>query len=70
MMSESAVDGAPSGVPGLVEDWASDKQAYNVPWGKAMMWIFLVSDTFIFYLLPYRLPKRTPYHYRTLATPN
>ena len=37
MMSESAVDGAPSGVPGLVEDWASDKQAYNVPWGKAMM---------------------------------
>ena len=48
MMSESAVDGAPSGVPGLVEDWASDKQAYNVPWGKAMMWIFLVSDTFIF----------------------
>ena len=44
MMSESAVDGAPSGVPGLVEDWASDKQAYNVPWGKAMMWIFLVSE--------------------------
>ena len=27
----------------------SDQQAFqNVPWGKAMMWIFLLSDTFIF----------------------
>jgi cytochrome c oxidase subunit 3 len=33
---------------GLVSDWASDKQTFNVPWGKAMMWIFLLSDTFIF----------------------
>ena len=32
----------------LVDDWGADKQAYHVPWGKAMMWIFLVSDTFIF----------------------
>ncbi|MGI9250431.1 MAG: heme-copper oxidase subunit III family protein [Pseudohongiellaceae bacterium] len=37
-----------AGVSGLVDDWAADKQAYHVPWGKAMMWIFLVSDTFIF----------------------
>ena len=30
-------------------DWSSDKDAFKeVPWGKAMMWIFLVSDTFIF----------------------
>ena len=36
------------GVTGLVNDWSADKQAYHVPWGKAMMWIFLVSDTFIF----------------------
>ena len=36
------------GIAGLVDDWAADKQAYHVPWGKAMMWIFLVSDTFIF----------------------
>ncbi|MEX0903420.1 MAG: heme-copper oxidase subunit III family protein [Pseudohongiellaceae bacterium] len=36
------------GVPGLVDDWTADKQTYHVPWGKAMMWIFLVSDTFIF----------------------
>lgn len=34
---------------GLVEDWASDQDTFkNVPWGKAMMWIFLLSDTFIF----------------------
>lgn len=37
------------GLPGLVDDWASDQRAFkNVPWGKAMMWIFLLSDTFIF----------------------
>ena len=49
-MSEAAVSSvAPSeGVPGLLDDWTADKQAYHVPWGKAMMWIFLVSDTFIF----------------------
>ena len=36
------------GMDGLVDDWSADKQTYHVPWGKAMMWIFLVSDTFIF----------------------
>ena len=40
---------ASSGRLGLVADWASDKDAFkNVSWGKAMMWIFLLSDTFIF----------------------
>ncbi len=39
---------APEGLPGVVSDWSSDKQAFRVPWGKAMMWIFLLSDTFIF----------------------
>ena len=29
-------------------DFGADKQAFTVPWGKAMMWIFLLSDTFIF----------------------
>ena len=29
-------------------DYSADKQAFSVPWGKAMMWIFLLSDTFIF----------------------
>jgi len=32
----------------IVDDWSADKQVFHVPWGKAMMWIFLVSDTFIF----------------------
>lgn len=32
----------------VVADYADDKQAFAVPWGKAMMWIFLLSDTFIF----------------------
>ena len=37
-----------NGHAGLVADWSADKQAFPVPWGKAMMWIFLLSDTFIF----------------------
>ena len=46
-MAES-VELAP-GLKGLTSDWASDQRAFkNVPWGKAMMWIFLLSDTFIF----------------------
>ena len=49
-MSEAAATSVSpnDGVTGLVDDWTADKQAYHVPWGKAMMWIFLVSDTFIF----------------------
>src|SRR5438045_1880865 len=39
---------APSGLTGVVSDWSGDKEAFHVPWGKAMMWIFLLSDTFIF----------------------
>ncbi|MCH8079048.1 MAG: heme-copper oxidase subunit III family protein [Proteobacteria bacterium] len=37
------------GLQGVVADWSSDQRAFKrVPWGKAMMWIFLLSDTFIF----------------------
>ena len=46
----------PDGMTGLVSDWSSDQRAFkNVPWGKAMMWIFLLSDTFVFscFLLSY-----------------
>lgn len=32
----------------LVQDWSSDKETFPVPWGKLMMWIFLLGDTFIF----------------------
>jgi len=38
----------PDGMAGVVADWSADKQTFHVPWGKAMMWIFLLSDTFIF----------------------
>ena len=48
--------GRPGGIKGIAADWSSDQRAFkNVSWGKAMMWIFLLSDTFIFgcFLLSY-----------------
>ena len=43
------LDKLPKGIYGLTHDWSSDQTAFKkVPWGKAMMWIFLLSDTFIF----------------------
>lgn len=37
------------GLRSLVVDWSTDQEAFKrVHWGKAMMWIFLLSDTFIF----------------------
>lgn len=57
---------APEGLPGVAADWSSDKQTFQVPWGKAMMWIFLLSDTFIFscFLTSYmnvRISTRVPW---------
>src|ERR671920_1429312 len=46
----------PGGLRGFASDWASDQRTFkHVSWGKAMMWIFLLSDTFIFgcFLLSY-----------------
>src|SRR3954454_21047021 len=46
----------PDGLRGVTADWASDQRAFkSASWGKAMMWIFLLSDTFIFscFLLSY-----------------
>jgi cytochrome c oxidase subunit 3 len=44
--------GAPPGREGwrsVVADASSDQRIFkDVPWGKPMMWIFLLSDTFIF----------------------
>ena len=37
-----------TGIKSLVDDWSADKQTFDMPWGKLMMWIFLLSDTFIF----------------------
>ena len=63
----AAVPRRPSGWRGIVADWSSDQRAFkNVSWGKAMMWIFLLSDTFIFscFLLSYmtvRMSTRVPW---------
>ncbi|UVA79331.1 heme-copper oxidase subunit III family protein [Pandoraea commovens] len=38
----------PDGWRGVVTDWSGDRATFRVPWGKAMMWIFLLSDTFVF----------------------
>ncbi|RUW54949.1 MAG: bb3-type cytochrome oxidase subunit IV [Mesorhizobium sp.] len=57
----------PTGWQGIAADWSSDQRAFkNVSWGKAMMWIFLLSDTFIFgcFLLSYmtaRISTRVPW---------
>ena len=50
----------PEGWQGIVADWSSDQRAFKgVPWGKAMMWIFLLSDTFIFacFLISYMMVR-------------
>ena len=40
---------AAAGHATIFQDWGSDVTTFKgVPWGKAMMWIFLLSDTFIF----------------------
>lgn len=46
--SEHTAD-AVGGMKELVSDWSSDCEVFKgVSWGKSMMWIFLLSDTFIF----------------------
>ncbi len=46
--ASSGIGPAAPGWRALVADWSSDRQTFHVAWGKAMMWIFLLSDTFIF----------------------
>lgn len=38
----------PTNWQSVVTDWSADKETFHMPWGKVMMWIFLLSDTFIF----------------------
>ena len=47
-LAQTAANPMADGWSGVGSDFGSDKQAFVVPWGKAMMWIFLLSDTFIF----------------------
>ena len=49
-MAQSPGNGvlAHDAVTDLVTDWSAEKEVFKVHWGKAMMWIFLLSDTFIF----------------------
>jgi cytochrome c oxidase subunit 3 len=48
-MTSSTTTEKMTGLQSAAADWASDQRTFkNVPWGKAMMWIFLLSDTFIF----------------------
>ncbi|WP_203100902.1 heme-copper oxidase subunit III family protein [Skermanella rosea] len=45
--ADTAGDGA--GWQGMVDDLSADRKAFrDVSWGKAMMWFFLLSDTFVF----------------------
>jgi len=40
---------AEQGLPSIASDWSADQEVFrHTHWGKAMMWIFLLSDTFIF----------------------
>ena len=45
----------------LIVDWSSDVSTFKVRWSKAMMWIFLISDTFIFgtFLISYMAVRLT-----------
>jgi cytochrome c oxidase subunit III len=57
------------GWDGVVADLSSDREAFpQVHWGKAMMWIFLLSDTFIFgcFLTSYMTVRMST----TVAWPN
>ena len=48
-MDKSVLEKLPKGWSSISSDLGSDQTAFKgVQWGKAMMWIFLVSDTFVF----------------------
>ncbi|MAJ23656.1 MAG: bb3-type cytochrome oxidase subunit IV [Candidatus Pelagibacter sp. TMED64] len=48
-MEKLALDKLPKGWKSVSSDLGSDQTAFKgVQWGKGMMWLFLLSDTFIF----------------------
>ena len=45
----SDIPARPLGLRGVAADFSSDQRSFKTAsWGKAMMWIFLLSDTFVF----------------------
>jgi cytochrome c oxidase subunit III len=63
------VSSSDEGWQGMVTDWSADREAFrDVHWGKAMMWLFLLSDTFIFscFLTSYMTVRMSS----TVAWPN
>jgi cytochrome c oxidase subunit III len=66
--SSGSIQSTSGALQNVVADWADDKQVFHVPWGKVMMWVFLVSDTFIFtsFLVGYmnvRMTTTAPWPY-------
>jgi len=62
MSNPALTDHRPAGLRGIVADLSSDQRTFkNVSWGKAMMWIFLLSDTFVFgcFLLSYMTARKS-----------
>ena len=61
MASDPTTPRATGAWQALVRDWSADKRTFAVPWGKAMMWIFLLSDTFVFscFLVGYMAVRMT-----------
>jgi cytochrome c oxidase subunit 3 len=45
---EQSQQGRSSALRSFVADWASDRETFRVRWSKAMMWIFILGDAFIF----------------------
>jgi cytochrome c oxidase subunit 3 len=49
IVQEPEPGGVPQSLQDFAGDWGADQEVFrHVHWGKAMMWIFLLSDTFIF----------------------
>ena len=48
MNNNSHNDDDKKGWQSAVADWSNDRTVFDMPWPKFMMWVFLLSDTFIF----------------------
>lgn len=43
-----AVHAPRQGMSGIIADWSQDRRVFPMGWGKAMIWIFIISDIFVF----------------------